>query len=222
MRRVLVREGRLGVAARVRVRDVSDDAVLVADGLGTHVQGRRLGNRGGIQAAGFRRHAPFGEDGRHDGEVVLVAHEVRVRAVAGLVQRVQQARVVRAEAEFVDVVGEVEQAVVQVRLHAELHVPVPAGRDVEVTLHLVALETAVDATAVDRRALGQTRGFLKLAPFVLAHVAQDVSDVRVFLLGPLALLVAFVQARVHAALHLAQPEQLARIVPDLEVRVFLR
>ena len=56
--------------------------------------------------------AAAGEDGGDDGEVVLVFVEVGLGALGGLVERVEEVRVVRSEAEFVDVVGEVECAVI--------------------------------------------------------------------------------------------------------------
>lgn len=96
----------------------------------------------------------------------------------------------------------------------------PTRRDVEVALDFIALETAVNATAIHRRALGQFRRFLELLRPRLAHMPQDMRDVRVLLLGLFALLIPLVQVAVHAALHLSEPEQFARIVPDLEVCVF--
>lgn len=214
---------------RVRVRDVVHDAGEAAAGLFAgvrgvrhHVECRRLRHGGGVQRAGSGADAALGEDGGHDGEVVLVAHEMHVGGVARLVERIEEVGIVRAKRELVDMVAEVERLVVQMRLHAKLHVPVPSGRDVEITLDLVPLQGAVDAAAVDGRALGQLGRLLELAAFVLAHVAQHVADVRVLLLGALALLVPLVQARVHAGLHLAQAEQFARVEPEFEICVFSR
>lgn len=66
-----------------------DDAVLVRlQHVRCHVQGGRLRDRRGIKAAVAGRDAAFREDGRHHRQVVLVAHEVVARRVAGLVQRI--------------------------------------------------------------------------------------------------------------------------------------
>ena len=53
----------------------------------------------------------------------------------------------------------------------EFHVPVSARRDVEVALDFVALETAVDATAVFVLVPRDARGFDEFARWVGTHVA---------------------------------------------------
>ena len=126
------------------------------------------------------------------------------------------------EGQLVDVVAEIEQLMVEVLLHPELHVPVPARRDVEVALHLVALERAVDAAAVDRRPPRQFRRLLEFLVLVLAHVAQHMPNMRVFLLRLLALCVTLVQARVHPALHFAEAKQFPGIEPEFKVGFLFR
>lgn len=147
---------------------------------------------------------------------------MRLGGVARLVQRVQQVRVMRAKAQLVDVVAEIEPSVVQVCLHPKLHVPVASGGDVEVALDLVALEGAVDATAVDLHLALQPGRAREFAPFVLAHVAQDVADVGILLLGLLPGAVAGVQAVVDVLLLFAQTHPFHGVGPDLKVGVFFR
>lgn len=220
-RGVLVGEDGLGVGAGERVGGVAHDAVLVAVRVGRQVQRRRLRDSRRVEAARARDHAALGEDGRHDAQVVLVPHEVRLGRVRRLVQRVQQVRVVRAERQLVDVVREVELPVVQVLVRPELHVPVPARRDVEVALHLVALQRPVDPAAVHRLVAREPWRLGEFLALVLSHVAQHVADVRVFLFRLLAFPVPAVQPLVDALLLLAQAEHSARIHPRLEVGVFL-
>lgn len=219
---ILVGEDALFVAAFVRVDHVLDGAaagllfLLVVVQVRTHVQRHGLRNGRRVETAALGAHAALGEYRRHHAQVVLVPHEMDLGRVAGPVQRVEDARVVRAEAEFVDVVREVERAVVQVLLQPELHVPVPARRDVEVPLDLVALEAAVDPARVRGSAARHARRFGELATRVFSHVSQNVRDVRVFLLGPLAVAVRF--GFVEALL----PPSLARVRPHGEVGVFFR
>lgn len=130
----------------------------------------------------------------------------------------------RAEAELVDVVAEVEDRVVQVRLQAQFHVSVAARGDVEVALNFVPLEGAVDATGVDGHLARDARRLGELLRLVLAHVAQHVADVRVLLFGLLARPVRRVEVMVDALLALlfARDEaRLAWVHPELEVGVFL-
>ena len=90
-----------------------------------------------------------------------------------------------AEAEFVDLVAEVEGFVAEVLLAAEFHVAVAAGRDVEVALDFVAFEGAVDAAGVGCFPAVEFGGFLELFRWVGSHVAEDVGDVLVFFFGSL-------------------------------------
>lgn len=109
---VLVGEHALRVAAQARVGDVVHGAVLAALlQLGLEVEGGGLGHGGRVEGARRGADAALGEDGRHDAEVVLELVEVVRGGVAGAVERVEQRRVVRAEAELVDVVAEIERAV---------------------------------------------------------------------------------------------------------------
>ena len=96
------------------------------------------------------------------------------------------------ERQLVDHVAEVEDAVVEMRPHAELAVPVAPRRDVEVALHLVALERAVDAARVQRVVGARLRRLAELAA-AFAHVPEHVADVRIFLLRPPPLLAVLVE-----------------------------
>ena len=98
----------------------------------------------------------------------------------------------RTEGELVDVVREVEGLVVEMVVRAPFHVSVPAGGDVEVALDFVALERAVDPTAILDRRARDARRVGEFAGWVGAHVPQDVRDMRVLLFLLLALGVAFV------------------------------
>jgi hypothetical protein len=107
--RVLVGEDAVSVDAPLGVGAVADDTVFVAGWVRGQVEGGRLGDCGGVEGAGARGgEAATGEDGGHDGEVVLEFVEVLVGRGGRFVERVEEALVVGAEGEFGDDVGEVE------------------------------------------------------------------------------------------------------------------
>ena len=87
---------------------MADDAVLVGVGVGFEVEGRGWKNRGRVEEAGGGADAALRVDCGHDRHVVLVLEEVVRGRGRGAVQGVEEVRVVRAEGEFGDVVGEVE------------------------------------------------------------------------------------------------------------------
>ena len=77
-------------------------------------------------------------------------------------------------------------------MFAEVVVAVSARRDVEVALHLVALEGAVDAAGVLGGAGAEFGAADEFSGWILAHVAEDVGDVLVFFFGAPAAEVGFV------------------------------
>ena len=68
---------------------MAHDAVLVAHRVRAEVQRGRLRDGGRVERACAAGDAALGEDGRHDGQVVLVLVEMGVGRVARLVERVQ-------------------------------------------------------------------------------------------------------------------------------------
>lgn len=95
-----VEQDGLDVVLEEDARDgpVRDLAVLLRDGV-------LVGEDGGAEAAGRR---PDAVDGRDDRQEVLELVEVRVCAVDGAVERVDERGVELAKRELVDDVGEVE------------------------------------------------------------------------------------------------------------------
>jgi hypothetical protein len=107
--RVLVREDAVSVDAHLRIRAVADDAVLIAGWVRGHVEGGRLGDCGRVEGAGAScGQAAAGEDGGHDGEVVLEFIEVLIGRGGRFIEGVEEALIVGAEGEFSDDMGEVE------------------------------------------------------------------------------------------------------------------
>ena len=135
-----------------------------------HIQRRWLRDESWIEGSIARADFPRRKDRRHNTHEVLELVEIRRSAIARLVQWVQDPGVVWPEAEFVDLVRKVEVCVLQVRRAAELHVSVPARGDVEVALHFVAFEGAVDAAGVGVLPALEAGGFLELFRWVVAHV----------------------------------------------------
>jgi hypothetical protein len=88
---------------------------------------------------------------------------------------------------------------------------------VKVALHLVPLEGAVDTAAIDGHATLKAGRFGEFLALVLAHVAEYVPDVGVFLLLFLALSVSCVKPLIGALVSASS----ARIGPDLEIGIFL-
>lgn len=95
-----------------------------------------------------------------------------------------------------------------------LAVPVATRGDVEVTLHLVPLETSVDATGVWDDTAAHTRALGELAARVMAHLAEDVADMGVgfllsetvgFFVGEGLVFVGAVVGLVVALLHPEEP-----------------
>ena len=164
----LVRLRRDGVLVRLdgvrRVPDALCGVVRVA------VHGLEEGQQRGV----------VGVDGGHDGEVVLELVEVIFGGGNGIVEGVDEGGVVRAEGELLDVVGEVEacefalvcllermlgwcaRRTSVVEVLAEFPVAVAARRDVEVALHLVAVQAAEDAARVAFAAQARRLGELLL------------------------------------------------------------
>lgn len=70
-----------------------------------------------------------------------------------------------------------------IQMRRKITVSMAARRDVKVTLHLVPLETAVDAARVDGVATAQLGRLGELLARVAAHLAEDVVHVGVLVLG---------------------------------------
>jgi hypothetical protein len=60
-----------------------------------------------------------------------------------------------------------------------LAISVSARRDMKVSLHLIPLQTSIDATSVGDNAATHTRTLLEFPTGVTTHFAEDVADVRV-------------------------------------------
>jgi hypothetical protein len=122
-----------------------------------------------------------GVDGGYDGEVVLKFVEVVFGCSDGVVEGVDEGGVVRAEGQFLDVVGKVEacwtwlafyvlsfefqgKRTPVVEMFGHFPVSVAPRGDVEVALHFVAVQAAKDAARV---ALSpQARGLGELFPLL--------------------------------------------------------
>ena len=91
-----------------------------------------------------------------------------------------------AEGELVDVVGEIECAVVEMCLSAGFHIAVSSSRDVEVTLDFVGFDAAVDATGVDLFAALEFGAAGEFVAAVFAAMGEDVVDMGIVLFGSAA------------------------------------
>ena len=139
--------------------------------VGGHVEGGGLGEEARVEGSRRGGDAAGGEDRGDDVDEVLEFVEVGGCGVAGFVEGVEQVGVVGAEAEFVDLVAEVEGFVAEVLLAAEFHVSVAAGGDVEVSLNFVAFEGSVDAAGVGCFPAVEFGCFLELFRWVGPHMA---------------------------------------------------
>jgi hypothetical protein len=91
------------------IRAVADDAVFITGWVWGHVESGGLGDCGRVEGAGARcGQVAAGEDGRHDGEVVLEFIEVLIDRGGRFIERVEEALIVGAEGELSDDVGKVE------------------------------------------------------------------------------------------------------------------
>lgn len=79
-----------------------------------------------------------------------------------------------------------------VKMLRKLLIPVPSGGDMEIPLHLIPLQTPINATGVNRIAPSNTRPLRKLLPGIAAHLTHDMTHMCILLLSrePRILLVA--------------------------------
>jgi hypothetical protein len=116
---------------------------------------------------------------RYDRKIVLELFKVLVGGGACIVQRIVQTRVKRTETQFIDLVRKVEGLVIEVL--AKLHVTVTTSGDVEISLDLVELEAAEDATRVGYSTSTQSRRLCKL--LLLAGSTQVIMDILLLVIG---------------------------------------
>jgi hypothetical protein len=127
----------------------------------------------------LQRRWVIGINSGYNRKIVLELFKVLVGSSACVVQRIVQTRVKRTETQFIDLVRKVEGLMIQ--MLAKFHVTMAASGDVEISLDLVELEAAKDATRVGYSTSAQSRCLCKL--LLLAGSTQIIMDILLLVIG---------------------------------------
>lgn len=198
---------------------VREDEVLVAAGGG-------VASEDAVDSAGT-----LGVDCGNDREEVLVFVVVGFGGGDCFVEGVEDGWVVRAEGEFGDHVREVESCASQsdvkertsdmgrrtavIQMRCKFLIPMPPGRDMEITLHLIPLETPINPTRIRLLTPPHPRTLRKLLPRIPPHLPKHMVHMRILLLRLQPVIILLTQRLINTrpAIPLIHPQLPACIFP---------